>query len=109
MSQVITIETRPDGTRRELLFEPCDTSGLRFDNFMVKESVTNPGWFIYGRHPEYGLSYIMICGRPNLPRSSVRSARSIFVGWESEQEAREALAKVPTDQLSLGCEEVPVP
>lgn len=50
----------------EFLNEP-DYAGRHYDRFFVSRDHVGPGWYIFGRNPEYGNHLICLVARPNVP------------------------------------------
>lgn len=70
-----------------------DYAGRVFDRFYPrKDSSTGPGWYVFGRNPDYG-TLIKLCARPNVkPRWQANYSGPVREGWHTKREA-EAIAK----------------
>lgn len=93
----------------DVCFDPGpDYRGRLYDRFYVRRDVSiYPGWFIFGRNPEYGDRLIKLCGRPHEPKRRYRKRTClVYVGWRYKREAAAALqlireGKVPAHVSGL--------
>lgn len=70
--------------------ETTDYKGREFTKFYVsKDSSRAPGWFVFGRNPEYAHSLIKLCARPIVKaRSHPHYNGLIESGWKTKREAQ---------------------
>lgn len=83
----------------KFLFVTTDGRGRQFDQFYVaKSDADGPGYYIFGRNPEYGGRLIMLCGRPDVaPRKHPHYNCKVRRGWKTRREAIAALAAIQRD------------
>lgn len=74
-----------------------DYKGRSYSRFYpAKDAKTGPGWYVFGRNPEYGDTLIMLCGRPAVaPRHHPHYNGKIRRGWPTK-----ALAQYWADVLN---------
>lgn len=82
----------------QIVLDDTDYKGRVFDQFHARQdSGTGPGWFIFGRNPEYGGKLVRLCGKPNRPRRRhVHYNGAVWHGWKTKRAALEALATIQT-------------
>jgi len=73
-----------------VLFNPTDSYGRVYNRFYARQdSTTGPGWYVFGRNPEYGDSLIRLCARPDVKARRYRyhngPARR---GWATKRQAK---------------------
>jgi hypothetical protein len=70
-----------------------DYRGRVFDRFYPARSPSDgPGWYVYGRNPEYGDNLVMLCARPDVkhrrhPHYNVQIRRGFHTRREAQQVA----------------------
>ena len=67
-----------------------DYAGRSYDRFCVRRSPQDgPGWYVFGRNPEYNDSLVHLCARPNLPiRRHPHYSCKVARGWHLRSEAQ---------------------
>jgi len=64
---------------------------------------TGPGWYVFGRNPAYGDSYVMLCGRPPVKaRRHPHYNCQVRRGWKTRREAQ--LAADIMNQRDMDCQ-----
>jgi len=71
-------------------FSNVDCRGRVFSNFYArKDHHTGPGWYIFGRNPEYGGRLIALCARPRVKaRRYPYYNCAVRRGWHTKREAQ---------------------
>lgn len=86
----------------DICFDPGpDYRGRVYDRFHVRRDCSiYPGWFIFGRNPEYGDRLIKLCARPNRPaRRYPKRNGLVYVGWRRKRDAMQALRLIIEGKL----------
>lgn len=67
-----------------------DYKGRMFAEFYVSRSAQDgPGWYVFGRNPEYGGHLVMLCGRPAVaPRKHPKYNGPVRRGWSTRAKAQ---------------------
>lgn len=79
-----------------VLFEPVDYRGRVYDRFYAaRDSHHGPGWFVWGRNPEYGDRLCKVVARPNVaPRRYKHWNGRVRRGWATKAEAYSVAARL---------------
>lgn len=69
-----------------------DYKGRSYADFYVRRApASGPGWYVFGRNPEYGNTLIRLCARPAVkPRAHRHYNVSVRRGWRTRREAQAA-------------------
>lgn len=64
--------------------------GGMFDRFFVRrDQGFGPGWYVFGRNPAYGDSYVKRCAQPDVkPRRHRHYNCRVMPGWERKRDAQ---------------------
>ena len=67
-----------------------DYKGRKFAEFYpARSSSDGPGWYVFGRNPEYDGRLICLCGRPAVaPRKHPHYNGPVRRGWFTKREAQ---------------------
>lgn len=79
--------------------ETTDYKGRRFDRFEVRRDNIAPGWFVFGRNPEYGDTLIKMVAWIDEPKKRYRGRNCKTVrGWRTKREAQSIADKMNNPQ-----------
>lgn len=73
-------------------FSRSDYRGRSYADFYPRRSpASGPGWYVFGRSPEYGNTLIRLCARPAAkPRAHPRYNVMVRRGWRTRRAAQAA-------------------
>lgn len=77
-------------------FTDTDHKGRTYDRFYANIApFAGPGWYVWGRNPEYGDNLIRLCGRPDVaPRRHPHYNGPVRRGWHTKREAAAIATKL---------------
>jgi hypothetical protein len=80
-------------------FSTIDYRDRVFSNFYIGQSPgTGPGWYIFGRNPEYGGRLVRLCGRPSVKaRRHPHYNCQVRRGWLKKRDALAVLTSLPAE------------
>ncbi len=66
-----------------------DLRGRHYDRFFARRDSVAPGWFVFGRNPEYGDALVMPCAWPDAPPVTYKKRNGkVRLGWRTKGEAQ---------------------
>ena len=73
-----------------------DSRGRIFANFYPRrDPASGPGWYVFGRNPEYAGALIMLCARPDVkPRKHPHYNCLVRRGYHTKAEAAHVAAQL---------------
>lgn len=79
-----------------VIFNATDHCGRTFkDFFPTRAEPHGPGWFVYGRNPDYYGGLVYLCGRPDVkPRQCAHYNGKVRRGWRTKREAAAVAARL---------------
>lgn len=85
-----------------VLIELVDYKGRTYNRFHVRRDEGKaPGWFVWGRNPEYGDNLIHLCARPDVKlRAHPHYNYKVRRGWPTKKEAQ-AIADRMNKELQM--------
>jgi hypothetical protein len=73
-----------------VVIKTVDYKDRKYDRFYVaRDPGFGPGWYVFGRNPEYGDHLVMNCARPDVkPRSHPHYNQRVQRGWLYKRDAQ---------------------